>query len=64
METLTLSKDEKAALLQFIIDHIQDEKDGYAAAKEDKFAAHILDPWKTHIEHLDTIKAKLHGFKK
>ena len=64
METLTLTKDEKAALLQFLCDHMQDERDGYNAAKADHFADHILNPWKSHIEHLDTIKAKLHGFKK
>ena len=63
MEPLNLTKDEKAALLQFLCDHMQDERDGYNAAKADGFAAHILNPWKAHIDRLADVKAKLQGIK-
>ncbi len=64
METLTLTKDEKAALLKFLCDHIEHERDGYNAAKATGLSAHILPPWKAHIDRLADVKAKLQGIKR
>lgn len=64
METLHLTRDEKAALLNFFYDHLRHEKEAYEAAMNDPALRHLIPSWTIHLEHLDTIKAKLHGFKK
>ena len=64
METLALTKEEKAALLNFLCDHLPHEIEACNAAKDDPVLRYTLPGWKAHLERLDTIKAKLHGFKK